>query len=213
MAQIISFPTPAGEQPARSTNPWPGQLIDLDAARGLAGITGEEQSDDDSVSSHSSAARTIAIRSLAAKGRSVAEMRQRLLDRGFDREDVEMHISQLQLEGLLDDEKLASELVYSLGEKKKLGPGAIRQELAKRKIPSSIIERVVDSSEDTRAHNLEILVHQRLRTVEGFDREVQIRRLLGYLARRGYTGTDVYHAVTTALSGGDSAHRSSSTVS
>ena len=213
MAQVISFPTPARKQPARSTHSWPGQLIDLDAARGLAGVTGDEQSDDDSVSSHPSAARTIAIRSLAARGRSVAEMRQRLLDRGCDREDIEILISQLQHEGLLDDEKLASELVYSLGQKKRLGPGAIRQELAKRKIPSSIIERAVDSSEDTRAHNLEILVHQRLRTVEGLDREVQIRRLMGYLARRGYTGTDVYHSVTTALSGGDSAHRSSSTVS
>ena len=203
MAEVISFPVSESthDKPAQE---WPGKLIDLAQAREMAGVVASEPELGEEIvetepPSDITPARQIALRTLAARGRSVAEVKQKLRDRGIDESVVEEEVSRLITEGLLNDFDLAEQLVWSLQEHKKLGPVAIRQALIKRKIPSAIIDRVIPHASDIEPDVIEQLARDRMRSMSGLEPEVQKRRLVGFLARRGYTGSEVYRAVDRAV--------------
>ena len=203
MAEVISFPVsePRADTPVQER---PGKLIDLAQAREMAGVVASEPEVGEEIvesESHSeiTPARQIALRTLAARGRSVAEVKQKLRDRGIEESVVEEEISRLVTEGLLNDFDLAEQLVWSLQEHKKLGPVAIRQALIKRKIPSAIIDRVIPHASDIEPDVIEQLARDRMRSMSGLEPDVQKRRLVGFLARRGYTGSEVYRAVDRAV--------------
>jgi len=203
MAEVISFPDRVSSPSSASTS-WPGTVIDLEAARAMAGMSAEETLapppvvEQDDESEHASA-RQIALRTLAARGRSVAEVKAKLRDRGIDADVIDTEIERLRAEGLLNDRDLAEQLVWSLTEHKKLGPVAIRQALIKRKIPGAIIDQVVPSASDVEPDVIEQLAIERMRVLRGLEPNVQKRRLLGFLARRGYSGSEVYRAVDRAV--------------
>lgn len=203
MAEVISFPVsePRADKPVQE---WPGKLIDLAHAREMAGVSIDEpeigeESVETEPSSEVAPARQIALRTLAARGRSVAEVKQKLRGRGIEEGVVEEEVTRLMTEGLLNDFDLAEQLVWSLQEHKKLGPVAIRQALIKRKIPSAIIDRVIPHASDIEPDVIEQLARDRIRSMSGLEPEVQKRRLVGFLARRGYTGSEVYRAVDRAV--------------
>jgi regulatory protein len=205
MAQVISFPDQS-HTPRREVKPWPGQVIDIHTAREMAGVSAEdvpeapvahEPASEDAVST--STARQIALRTLAARGRSVAEVRAKLRDKGIDESVVDQEVARLQSEGLLNDAELAEQIVYSLTEHKKMGPVAIRQALVKRKIPGDIIESVTPGRDEVSDDLIIQLAEDRMRVLGGLEPEVQKRRLIGFLARRGYSGSSVYRAVDQAV--------------
>lgn len=223
-AEIIAFP-PARRHneatPGQSAPVWPGQLIDLEMARALAGqpatpespsiqasdSDGSEQSSPSQPVAKLSApaavtARNIALRSLATRARSVAETRQKLADRGVSVELIDEVVDGLVDEGLLDDTRLAHDLASRLQETKKMGPVAIRHTLGTRRIPRPIIDSVVDGLAAVDDEVLEQLVVRRAAQLRGLDRSTQVRRLVGYLARRGHQGPDVYRVVDRVLGHG-----------
>jgi regulatory protein len=194
MAEVISFPDRA-PSPSHAPAAWPGAVIDLEIARKMAGVSVEEAPapppvvDQEDEPEHTSA-RQIALRTLAARGRSGREI---------DTDVIDTEIERLQAEGLLNDRDLAEQLVWSLTEHKKLGPVAVRQALIKRKIPGAIIDQVVPSASDVEPDVIEQLAIERMRVLRGLEPDVQKRRLLGFLARRGYSGSEVYRAVDRAV--------------
>jgi len=198
MAEVISFPDRAPSSTPAA--PWPGAVIDLETARAMAGVSVEQTpatppvADEEDEGEHASA-RQIALRTLAARGRSVAEVRAKLRDRGIEPDVIDTEVERLQAEGLLNDSDLAQQLVWSLTEHKKLGPVAIRQALMKRKIPGAIIDEVAPRASDVEPDVIEQLALERMRVLRGLEPDVQKRRLLGFLARRGYSGSEVYRAV------------------
>jgi regulatory protein len=203
MAEVISFPVsePRADTPVQE---WPGRLIDLAQAREMAGVSTDEpelgeETPEGEAPSEITPARQIALRTLAARGRSVAEVRQKLRDRGIEESVVDEEISRLVTEGLLNDFDLAEQLVWSLQEHKKLGPVAIRQALIKRKIAAAVIDRVIPQVSDIEPDVIEQLARDRIRSMSGLEPDVQKRRLVGFLARRGYTGSEVYRAVDRAV--------------
>ena len=217
-AEVIAFPhAPAESDPEQGTDSerqWPGQLIDLDTARAMAGVTADdtaavsaeipatsdEEADGDV--SQQAGARVIALRSLAARARSEAELRAKLADRGVQAEAIDQVIAGLMAEGLIDDRQLAADLAQNLQETKKMGPVAVRQALMKRRISRVIIDEVVAGLDAVEIDTLEELARSRMRVLEGLDRDVQVRRLVGYLARRGYQGSDVYQAIDRVVGRG-----------
>ena len=204
-----------GVQPESSepVPPWPGQVIDLQQARAMAGLpfvsegapSGVEESASEEDGSHGSdgavddsalaTARQIALRSLAARARSEAELRQKLADRGVERWAIDEVIAGLQDKHLIDDAQLAHDLAQGLSESKKMGPVGIKQALVKRRIPRGIIDQVVGGLDEVSDDTLEELARSRMRVLRGLDRQVQVRRLVGFLARRGYQGPEVYRVV------------------
>jgi regulatory protein len=221
---------PVAQEPADAdtATQWPGQLIDLQQARAMAGLADGEsagvesadatpsdaalfdvaaldaeagvsvEGDADEESAAESAlttARHIALRSLAARARSEAELRQKLADRGVERPAVDQVIDRLVSEGLINDAQLAEDIARGLSESKKMGPVGIKQALVKRRIPRGIIDQVAAGLDEVDDDTLEELARSRMRVLRGLDRAVQVRRLVGFLARRGYQGPDVYRVV------------------
>ena len=231
-AEVIAFPqAPTGSNHDQATPPaqsWPGQLIDLQAARVMAGVlddgsaseppsttptlkgletlvnasTSRDDADGHDEAGARASARTIALRSLAARARSDAELRQKLADRGVDAYVIDEVMEGLIREGLINDRQLADDLAHTLAEGKKMGPVAIRQALVKRRISRVIVDEVVGSLDAVESDTLEELARSRMRVLQGLDREVQVRRLVGFLARRGYQGSEVYRAIDRVIGRG-----------
>ena len=146
------------------------------------------------------AARHVSITALARRGLSRRELERHLRDRGFDDAEIDADVARLEREGYLDDVALAQNLVGTLQERKGLGRTAIAAELTRRLLAPAAIEyalELVDSSDElSRARELALKRAPQLRHL---DRETAVRRLSGYLARRGYGGSTVRAAVDQAL--------------
>lgn len=204
LAAVIPFPVPEGEQRSTPTGPWPGKLIDLDTARQMAGDDPDsplEGLDEhvEVVDGQRANAKKIALRSLAARGKSEAEMRQKLADRGIERDVIDDTLEQLITEGLIDDRALAEHLAWSLQESKKLGPVAIKQQLMRRRLPARVIDEALDTLAPSDDSVIEDIARDRLRVLGDLERPVKVRRLAGFLARRGYQGSAVYKAIDRVL--------------
>ena len=126
-------------------------------------------------------------------------MRQKLADRGVDRDTIDHTLEQLITERLIDDQALADHLAWSLQESKKLGPAAIKQQLMRRRLPARVIDEALDKLQPADESVIEDIVRDRLRVLGDESRTVQVRRLAGFLARRGYQGSVVYQTIERVL--------------
>lgn len=140
-------------------------------------------------------AKGICLDLLAIRPRSVDELRQALLRKGFDRDTGEKLLSKLADSGLIDDVEFAESWVRSRHTQQGLGRKALEAELKRKGVDSEIAAQAsahIDSgSEEQRAREL---VRKRVRSMRGVDEQTAMRRLLGMLGRKGY-GQDVAYSV------------------
>lgn len=139
------------------------------------------------------------LKKLRGKGLSISEARALL--RGLDIpaaviDELIDHVASL---GYLNDAALAEQLVYQAISKKAQGRRAIAQALGARGIPRDVVEAALaelDDDDDERA--LEF-ARSKARSMASLERDVALRRLLGQLARRGFSGSGAMTAAKTAL--------------
>lgn len=136
------------------------------------------------------AARDIAERLLAARDRTEAEMRDGLRSRGVAAEEtIEQTISALRERGLVDDRRFAGERARFLAERKKEGPGRIRDRLRRAGIDGALIDEALgELPAEWQRRTAEELARSRISTA--VDRRT-VRRVNGYLSRRGFDGSVV----------------------
>ena len=146
-------------------------------------------------------AENVALHALTRRGMSRREVERTLRARELDEETIEAELERLEGVGLIDDTALAQDLVGRLQERKGLGRQGVAAELTRRLLSPAAIEyalELVESSDElARAKEL---AEARARQLRSYDRETAVRRLSGYLARRGYDGGTVRAAVAHALS-------------
>ncbi|MGB3684344.1 MAG: regulatory protein RecX [Ornithinimicrobium sp.] len=132
-------------------------------------------------------ARQIALRQLAMGPRSRYQLTEKMTARGCQPRDIASVLDRMTEVGLVDDAAYADMFVRAKREGPGLATSALRHELRKKGVPEDIAELAVTpaSGDDERARAQE-LVQVRLRRMVGLDREVQMRRLAGFLARKGY---------------------------
>lgn len=140
------------------------------------------------------------LRALTRRGLSRRELERELRARDYAPDEVEAELDRLETTGLIDDTALAQHLVATLQERKGYGRSAIAAELVRRLLSPAAIEyalELVDGNDElARARDLAV---KRASQLSGYDRETAVRRLTGYLARRGYSGSTVRTAVEQAL--------------
>jgi regulatory protein len=140
-----------------------------------------------------------ALRLLAVRPRSRREMESRLRSAGFDAEMVAEELVRLQEVGLLDDERFAQEFAEQALGRRLSGRRAVASSLAAKGVSRSLIERAlqdVEGDEDARAAEL---ARSRASRLRGLAPEVAYRRLVSFLARRGYEGSVARRAAASAL--------------
>jgi len=140
-----------------------------------------------------------ALRLLAVRPRSRRELETRLRSAGFDSEVVAEELARLEEVGLLDDERFAQEFAEHSLARKLSGRRAVASSLAAKGVSRPMIERTLqdmDGDEDARAAEL---ARSRASRLSGLPPEVAYRRLVSFLARRGYEGAVARRAAAFAL--------------
>ena len=140
-----------------------------------------------------------ALRIIAARARSKAELRRALVRKGEEPELVDRAIDRLSAQGFLDDAAFAQ----SFTRHKVLGGGQSRRrvqaELARKGVSREVTDAAIDvvfeeEQVDQRAI-VEGVARRKLRSLTRLEPAVRRRRLYGFLARRGYDGDDIRRAM------------------
>lgn len=141
-----------------------------------------------------------AVRLLARRALSAQELRDRLVGLGHAEHDVELVLAEFVDRHYLDDTGLARSISEKLRQTKRASKAQIRRELAKRRIPSEHIDAALSDIDDADEEELlwEVAI-ERSRRLTALDRTTAERRLLGYLARRGWNGSSVRSVASAAL--------------
>jgi len=94
--------------------------------------------------SHAKSPRQTALKLLAARSLSFAELRDKLLQRGFAQPKVQSLLNDFGKLGYLDDEKLCENFILLRLERKPYGQNWFRVRLRRRGIDRETVERVVE---------------------------------------------------------------------
>ncbi len=141
------------------------------------------------------------LESLRRRSHARADLGRRLVRRGHPRAAVEMALDRAQAAGLLDDENYVVHYVQTRSARGQ-GPARIKRDLAARGVDREVIARVLaaewPADTDITAIALALAV-KRAATLGNLPRPVKRRRLVAYLARRGFTGRDALEVVAKAV--------------
>lgn len=146
-----------------------------------------------------------ALRLLAARGRSIRELRRRLSIAGEPEHHIAAAVEKLQAMGVLDDAEYARQLARSQIVGRGYAPRRLKQELARRGVARDVADRAIDLvlTEDAApgsygaesgvdlSETIEKLAKKKLRGLASLDPDTSNRRLYAFLARRGYDSDDI----------------------
>lgn len=140
-----------------------------------------------------------ALDALARRSRSVSELRQWLREREIEPAAIDDVIARLVAAGLLDDERYALSFARSRLLDRKLSKRRVLAELARRGVARDLadaaVAQVMDDEGVDEFAAVEQVAARKWKTLSKLDRPVAIRRLMAFLARRGYDGDVVRRAV------------------
>lgn len=131
-------------------------------------------------------ARETALRLLGVRERSAAELRNRLVSRGYDRRTVGEVLQALQEAGLQDDQRFARALADEAMRRRGHASAAVRETLRRRGVARDLAEAVAPASpEADEARALEI-ARGRAARLGGLPPDRAVARVAGFLGRRGF---------------------------
>ncbi len=146
-------------------------------------------------------AKTAAVRLLAGRARTRADLERRLRSRELAAEAVTQALDDLARAGYVDDVADARERIEQVLRDGKRGAAALIDRLVGDGLPAELAERVVAerlADEDARVWALEA-ARERLPRLRGLERETARRRLFGYLQRRGFDASEALGATDEVL--------------
>lgn len=149
-------------------------------------------------------ARAYCLRLLTARARTRAELRDKLAQRGYPADLSARVLDRLEHVGLIDDADFAEQWVRSRHTHAGKGRRALAAELRKRGVDDEVITAALaDIDAGAERSRAEQLVRDRLRREKlGDDDDLKVtRRLVGMLARRGYSQSMALDVVTVELAG------------
>jgi regulatory protein len=167
----------------------PGHVVDEVLAERLSSAADAE-----------AAYRTV-LRSLERRAYARNDLARRLVRRAHPREAVEAALDRATEIGLLDDAKFALHYVQTRAARGR-GPFRVLHDLLRLGVDRGLVERAIADewpADADRSAAPRALVAQRARQLGDLPRPVKRRRLLAFLARRGYTGSEAVDAVREAV--------------
>jgi regulatory protein len=141
-----------------------------------------------------------ALRLLGTRWRSRGELERRLRAAGIEPEAAEAALADLERSGLVDDGRVAREVVRDQAERRMAGSRAIRSELWRKDVPAGVGEAALAAAGDE-AERAGRLAASRVGRLAGLPPDVAFRRLHGLLLRRGYDSSVALEACRAALAG------------
>lgn len=147
-----------------------------------------------------SVARKILLDQLSLKARSRKELEDRLARRNVPADVTTRLLDRFEEVGLVDDEAFARAWVEGRQRSRGLASKALAAELRRKGVDDDTTKTVLaevdpEHEEQTAA----VLVRKKLRSMRGLDAQVATRRLVGMLARKGYSPGVAYAVVRREL--------------
>jgi regulatory protein len=165
---------------------------------------GSDKSAPGSSAAHESAARAIALRLLESQPRTRAELARAMARRGVPDDAAAVVLDRFEEVGLVDDEAFAASWVTSRHAGRGLGRRALGQELRRRGVAADLVrDAVAVVTGDDEEAAARALATRRLRTMTGLPRETQLRRLVGMLARKGFSHSLAMKVAVDTVDSGD----------
>lgn len=141
-----------------------------------------------------------AIRLLAAKPRSIRELRDRLLEKMWtDEAIVEAVIEKLAEYKYLDDEQFARDTAMSKLRQNPQGKRRLQMTMAQKKLDKDTVESAIANAFDEMPEDdlIDIAIQKRLRTRGKPETREDAKKFYDHLLRRGFT----YDLIRTKMSG------------
>ena len=139
-------------------------------------------------------AKTIVYNQLAYSAKTRGQLRKKLQAEGFDAELIEPLLDKFEAAKLIDDAEYAQTFVAQKSHTKKLSRAALRRELAERGVRGEEAENALaQRTDEQEREDAAELVRKKLRPgmdlSDRAEKDRVTRRLLGMLARRGYSSS------------------------
>ncbi|MBS6979944.1 MAG: regulatory protein RecX [Rothia mucilaginosa] len=139
-------------------------------------------------------AKTIVYNQLAYSAKTRGQLRKKLQAEGFDAELIEPLLDKFEAAKLIDDAEYAQSFVAQKSRTKKLSRAALRRELAERGVRGEEVENALaQRTDEQEREDAAELVRKKLRPgmdlSDRAEKDKVTRRLLGMLARRGYSSS------------------------
>ena len=138
-------------------------------------------------------AKSVAVRLLSRREHSAFEIRDKLLKRDFDSEEIDRVIIELQQGGWLSDERFA-EAYIRMRQLKGFGPVRIAMELNKRGVKEHIVDDYLHADDDSWRQTLEQQYRKKYKDkpIEDYSDKAKRIRFLQY---RGFALDVIYQIV------------------
>ena len=154
----------------------------------VAGVDVPPEDEQDAPGDPESVARAICLRLLAKRARSRPELAEALRRRGVPDDAAGAVLSRYVEVGLIDDESLARNVALAQHQERGLAGRAVAVKLRQRGLPEPAVESAVALiDQDSERDAARRLVARKLPALRGLPEQAQVRRLVGLLARRGYS--------------------------
>ncbi|MBA3319065.1 MAG: RecX family transcriptional regulator [Gemmatimonadales bacterium] len=147
------------------------------------------------------AAYRTALRSIERRSFARADLGRRLLRKGHARQPVEAALGRAAEQGLLDDAAFAANYVETRSARGR-GPLRLARDLMAMGVERSVVDRAVAAHARASEGGSEMpvaLATKRAAQLRDLPRPVRRRRVLAYLARRGFSGREVSEMVGKLL--------------
>jgi len=139
-----------------------------------------------------------ALRLLARRDHSVAELKRKLLQRGYTGPDVEAALERGRQLGYLDEQRYAEQLAHSLADSGRAVGRRLELELKKRGIAPPLAEQVraaVDDRVDHRALITALAARRYPRFIYAMAADSDRRRVVNFFLRRGFSLGEIVDAL------------------
>ncbi|MEH3033871.1 MAG: regulatory protein RecX [Aeromicrobium erythreum] len=147
-----------------------------------------------------SVGRSILLARLTDQPRSRAELAESLAKKHVPDDVATRLLDRFEEVGLIDDEAFARGWVESRQRSKGLARRVLSMELRRKGVDDEIVREVLaDVDPDDERAAAHRLVQRKLRSVQGLDASVQVRRLTSMLARKGYAPQVAFDVVRAEL--------------
>ncbi|GAA3206661.1 regulatory protein RecX [Microbacterium terregens] len=185
---------PADKQPVRWTIP-----LEPTAGEDVGAELSVDDEDDEQVGSSAEDADALLTRRLRRSALSEREARTFLAQRGVAPAIVEATVERFISRGWIDDAVLAEQLLYAGTSRKGQGRRAIAQTLSTRGIARDVADAALAALPDDDDERALEYARSKANGLRSYDMDTAMRRLMGQLARRGYSGSAASTAARTAL--------------
>ncbi|MEK7202044.1 MAG: regulatory protein RecX [Patescibacteria group bacterium] len=139
-----------------------------------------------------------ALKLLGYRARTEKELRERLRDKKYQPEEIDVVLAKLAKIGFVDDQKFAENYVRDKLSISRRGPRRIYFELIKHGVAKEIAEQATKAIEkEEELATAQSLLRSRQRQWAKLEPQAKKRRAIGLLARRGFSSDLIFLLIKT----------------